>query len=57
MARRPRFGQWLGIIWLDLVTMVAMGVLGLGVSFVTKPFHFPTLPTLPPRTTLTFNKL
>ena len=33
MERRPRFGQWLKIIWLDLVTMAAMGAIGLGVCF------------------------
>jgi diacylglycerol diphosphate phosphatase / phosphatidate phosphatase len=29
--RRPTFGQWLKGTWLDLLTMVAMGVVGLGV--------------------------
>ncbi|KAH6892590.1 phosphatidic acid phosphatase type 2/haloperoxidase [Thelonectria olida] len=31
MATRPSFGQWLKHTWLDLVTMVLMGVVGLGV--------------------------
>jgi diacylglycerol diphosphate phosphatase / phosphatidate phosphatase len=30
--RRPRFGQWLKGSLVDLVTMVAMGAIGLGVS-------------------------
>ena len=34
MATRPSFGQWLKVTWLDIVTMVIMGVLGLGVSLV-----------------------
>ena len=29
--RRPSFGQWLKVTWLDLITMVCMGVLGLGI--------------------------
>lgn len=29
---KPSFGQWLKVTWLDLVTMVIMGVIGLGVS-------------------------
>lgn len=29
--RRPSFGQWLKVTWLDLVTMVIMGIIGLGV--------------------------
>lgn len=29
--RRPSFGQWLKMTWLDLVTMAAMGAVGLGV--------------------------
>jgi hypothetical protein len=32
MATRPRFGQWLKVTWLDILTMVAMGAIGLGVS-------------------------
>jgi hypothetical protein len=32
MNTRPSFGQWLKVTWLDLVTMVIMGILGLGVS-------------------------
>ncbi|KAE9369398.1 putative lipid phosphate phosphatase 1 [Stipitochalara longipes BDJ] len=31
MTRRPTFGQWLRVTWLDLVTMVVMGIIGLGV--------------------------
>ncbi|TAQ91480.1 Phosphatidate phosphatase/4-nitrophenylphosphatase/Peroxidase [Chlorociboria aeruginascens] len=31
MSTRPPFGQWLKATWLDLVTMVIMGVIGLGV--------------------------
>lgn len=34
--RRPTFGQWLKATWIDLLTMVAMGLLGLGVSNVLK---------------------
>ena len=29
---RPTFGQWLKGTWIDLLTMVAMGIIGLGVS-------------------------
>lgn len=32
MSTRPSFGQWLKVTWLDLVTMVIMGIIGLGVS-------------------------
>lgn len=32
MATRPSFGQWLKYTWLDILTMVVMGVIGLGVS-------------------------
>lgn len=32
MNTRPSFGQWLKHTWLDIVTMVIMGVIGLGVS-------------------------
>ncbi|TVY75592.1 PA-phosphatase related-family protein [Lachnellula suecica] len=31
MSTRPSFGQWLKVTWLDIVTMVIMGVIGLGV--------------------------
>ncbi|KAE8448275.1 hypothetical protein EG329_009706 [Mollisiaceae sp. DMI_Dod_QoI] len=31
MSKRPSFGQWLKVTWLDIVTMVIMGVIGLGV--------------------------
>ena len=34
--RRPSFGQWLKATWLDLVSMVCMGVLGLGI-YEAKP--------------------
>lgn len=30
---RPTFGQWLKGVWLDLLTMVILGAIGLGVSF------------------------
>lgn len=32
MHTRPTFGQWLKVTWLDILTMVAMGAIGLGVS-------------------------
>lgn len=32
MAKRPSFGQWLKYTWLDIATMAAMGIIGLGVS-------------------------
>lgn len=32
MHTRPTFGQWLKFTWLDILTMVAMGAIGLGVS-------------------------
>jgi diacylglycerol diphosphate phosphatase/phosphatidate phosphatase len=39
MATRPSFGQWLKVTWLDLVTMVIMGIIGLGVSTDLEPLH------------------
>ena len=32
LNRRPRFGQWLKATWLDILTMIVMGAIGLGVS-------------------------
>lgn len=32
MATRPSFGQWIKYTWLDILTMVVMGAIGLGVS-------------------------
>merc|ERR1711939_390866 len=29
--RRPSFGQWLKFTWVDILTMIAMGAVGLGV--------------------------
>ncbi|CAL3969798.1 hypothetical protein PZA11_007626 [Diplocarpon coronariae] len=31
MNSRPTFGQWLKVTWLDILTMAAMGMVGLGV--------------------------
>ncbi|PBP25980.1 hypothetical protein BUE80_DR003046 [Diplocarpon rosae] len=31
MSSRPSFGQWLKVTWLDILTMAAMGMVGLGV--------------------------
>lgn len=31
MNKRPSFGQWVKVTWLDIVTMAAMGAVGLGV--------------------------
>ncbi|KAK5655638.1 hypothetical protein OQA88_5569 [Cercophora sp. LCS_1] len=31
MSHRPTFSQWLKVTWLDLLTMVALGAVGLGV--------------------------
>ncbi|KAL5323217.1 hypothetical protein ACEPPN_007750 [Leptodophora sp. 'Broadleaf-Isolate-01'] len=31
MSTRPSFGQWLKVTWLDIFTMAAMGMIGLGV--------------------------
>ncbi|KAH8592337.1 putative lipid phosphate phosphatase 1 [Bisporella sp. PMI_857] len=31
MSTRPSFGQWLKVTWLDIATMAAMGMIGLGV--------------------------
>ena len=39
MSSRPKFGQWLKHTWLDIVTMVIMGVIGLGVSQIIQPHH------------------
>jgi len=36
MARKPTFGQWLKVSWLDILTMAAMGLVGLGV-YEAKP--------------------
>lgn len=33
MSSKPSFGQWLKVTWLDIFTMAAMGMIGLGVSF------------------------
>ncbi len=33
MTARPTFGQWLRHTWIDILTMVVMGAIGLGVSF------------------------
>ena len=33
MTTRPTFGQWLKYTWLDILTMAALGAIGLGVSF------------------------
>jgi hypothetical protein len=32
LNKRPKFGQWLKVTWPDILTMVVMGILGLGVS-------------------------
>lgn len=32
MSTRPTFGQWLKYTWLDILTMAALGAIGLGVS-------------------------
>ncbi len=45
MATRPRFGQWLRHTWLDILTMAAMGAVGLGVSLTYQgptPSHLAT---------------
>lgn len=34
--RRPSFGQWLKMTWLDILTMAAMGAIGLGI-YEAKP--------------------
>lgn len=34
MSSKPKFGQWLKHTWLDIATMVVMGVIGLGVSHI-----------------------
>ncbi|KAI8625518.1 phosphatidic acid phosphatase type 2/haloperoxidase [Xylariaceae sp. FL1651] len=31
MSTRPSFGQWLKVTWLDILTFVIMGVIGLGI--------------------------
>ncbi|KAK3686228.1 phosphatidic acid phosphatase type 2/haloperoxidase [Podospora appendiculata] len=36
MTTRPTFGQWLKVTWLDILTMAAMGAIGLGV-YMAKP--------------------
>ena len=42
---RPSFGQWLKGAWLDLATMVVMGVIGLGV-YEAKPAPTRSFPVL-----------
>jgi len=32
MSMAPSFGQWLKAVWLDILTMVILGAIGLGVS-------------------------
>lgn len=60
MATKPSFGQWLRYTWLDILTMVIMGVIGLGVCEPDAPGRTPprsqltsllrsTKPTLPRR--------
>jgi diacylglycerol diphosphate phosphatase/phosphatidate phosphatase len=38
MSTRPKFGQWLKVTWLDIVTMAIMGLIGLGVT-LPSPKH------------------
>lgn len=42
MATRPTFGQWLKHTWLDILTMAAMGAVGLGVC-PTSSYTFPNV--------------
>lgn len=35
MATKPSFGQWLKYTWLDIVTMAALGIIGLGVCDIS----------------------
>lgn len=39
MAKRPSFGQWIKHTWLDILTMAAMGAVGLGVSASLPQFY------------------
>ena len=32
LNRRPKFGQWIKVSWPDILTMIIMGIIGLGVS-------------------------
>lgn len=41
LNKRPKFGQWLKVTWPDILTMIVMGVIGLGVSI-----HQPSLISL-----------
>lgn len=41
MNTHPPFGQWLKVTWLDILTMAAMGMIGLGVR------SFPSSKPLP----------
>jgi diacylglycerol diphosphate phosphatase/phosphatidate phosphatase len=34
MSSKPSFGQWLKVTWLDILTMAAMGMVGLGVCIL-----------------------
>ncbi|KAK3325004.1 phosphatidic acid phosphatase type 2/haloperoxidase [Apodospora peruviana] len=36
MTTRPTFGQWIKVTWLDILTMAAMGAIGLGV-YMARP--------------------
>jgi hypothetical protein len=32
LNKRPKFGQWLKVMWPDILTVAVMGALGLGMS-------------------------
>ena len=34
LNKRPTFGQWIKVTWPDILTMVVMGVVGLGVCAI-----------------------
>ena len=38
LNKRPKFGQWLKSTWPDILTMVIMGMLGLGVCDISKRY-------------------
>jgi diacylglycerol diphosphate phosphatase / phosphatidate phosphatase len=37
LNKRPSFGQWLKATWPDVLTMIVMGIIGLGVSLHVLP--------------------
>ena len=39
LNKKPKFGQWLKVTWPDILTMIIMGVIGLGVRITRTLFE------------------